>query len=81
MFEAAAMVYVYVETPLRAGSGRSLGAIDLPLQRERLTGYPIVQASSLKGRLRAEARGFVGGDATVDWLEAEHEVDQCFAHA
>jgi hypothetical protein len=25
--------------------------------------------------LRAEARGFEGGDPTVDWLEAEHEVD------
>jgi hypothetical protein len=25
--------------------------------------------------LRAEARGFVGGDPTSDWLEAESEVD------
>jgi hypothetical protein len=25
--------------------------------------------------LRAEARGFVGGDTTRDWLEAESEVD------
>jgi CRISPR-associated protein Cmr4 len=29
----------------------------LPIQRERTTQYPIVQASSLKGRLRAEAKG------------------------
>ncbi|RLC76062.1 MAG: type III-B CRISPR module RAMP protein Cmr4 [Chloroflexi bacterium] len=56
MFEAKTMLYVYVETPLHAGSGRALGAVDLPIQRERVTGYPIVQASSLKGRLRAEAR-------------------------
>jgi CRISPR-associated protein Cmr4 len=51
------MLFIYVETPLHAGTGRGLGAVDLPIQRERTTGYPIVQASSLKGRLRAAARG------------------------
>jgi len=53
MFEARSMLFIYVETPLHAGTGRGLGAVDLPIQRERTTGYPIVQASSLKGRLRA----------------------------
>jgi CRISPR-associated protein Cmr4 len=57
MFEARSMLFIYVETPLHAGTGRGLGAVDLPIQRERTTGYPIVQASSLKGRLRAAARG------------------------
>jgi len=56
MFEAQSMLYVYVESPLHAGSGRSLGTVDLPIQRERVTGYPVIQASSLKGRLRAEAQ-------------------------
>jgi CRISPR-associated protein Cmr4 len=56
MFEATTMLYVYVETPLHVGSGRALGNVDLPIQRERVTGYPIVQASSLKGRLRAEGK-------------------------
>jgi CRISPR-associated protein Cmr4 len=55
MFEATRMLFIYVETPLHAGTGRGLGAVDLPIQRERTTGYPIVQASSIKGRLRAEA--------------------------
>jgi CRISPR-associated protein Cmr4 len=55
MFEAKQMLFIYVETPLHAGTGHGLGAVDLPIQRERTTGYPIVQASSLKGRLRAEA--------------------------
>ncbi|MDQ2805474.1 MAG: type III-B CRISPR module RAMP protein Cmr4 [Chloroflexota bacterium] len=55
MFEQAQMLYIYVETPLHAGSGRGIGGIDLPIQRERITDYPMVQASSLKGRLRAEA--------------------------
>lgn len=57
MFEAMRMLFIYVETPLHAGTGRGLGAVDQPIQRERTTQYPIVQASSVKGRLRAEAKG------------------------
>jgi len=56
MFEASTVLFIYVETPLHAGTGRGLGAVDLPIQRDVVTGYPLVQASSLKGRLRAEAR-------------------------
>lgn len=56
MFEATTMMYLYVETPLHVGSGRALGNVDLPIQRERVTGYPIVQASTLKGRLRAAGK-------------------------
>jgi len=56
MVEATSVLFIYVETPLHAGSGRSLGVVDLPIQRERTTDYPIVQASSIKGRLRAEAQ-------------------------
>jgi CRISPR-associated protein Cmr4 len=53
MFEARSMLFISVETPLHAGTGRGLGAVDLPIQRERVTDYPTVQASSLKGVLRA----------------------------
>lgn len=55
MFEAKGMLFLYVETPLHAGSGTSLGVVDLPLQRERVTNYPMVQSSGIKGKLRAEA--------------------------
>lgn len=54
MFEKHAMLYLYVETPLHAGSGNSVGLVDLPIQRERATNYPLVQASGIKGKLRAE---------------------------
>lgn len=54
MFEKAAMLFLYCETPVHAGSGNSLSIVDLPIQRERITNLPIVQASSLKGVLRAE---------------------------
>lgn len=55
MFEKAELLYLYVETPLHAGSGTSVGIVDLPIQRERGTNYPLVQASGVKGKLRAEA--------------------------
>lgn len=55
MFQASDILFLYVETPLHAGTGAGLGAVDLPIQRERITGYPLVQASSLKGVLRGIA--------------------------
>lgn len=55
MFLDSRILFIYVETPLHAGTGAGLGAVDLPIQRERATGYPIVQASGIKGALRSEA--------------------------
>lgn len=55
MFETAQMLYLYVETPLHAGTGSSVGVVDLPIQRERHTKYPMIQSSGIKGKLRAEA--------------------------
>lgn len=54
MFQASKMMFIFVETPLHAGSGRGLGAVDNPIQRERITQYPMVQGSGIKGVLRAE---------------------------
>lgn len=48
------MLFLYAESPLHAGSGRALGTVDLPIQRERVTGYPLIQSGGVKGRLRAE---------------------------
>ncbi len=56
MFEKAAMLFLYTETPLHAGSGTSIAAVDLPIQRERHTNYPMVQASGVKGTLRDALR-------------------------
>ncbi|MFN3337681.1 MAG: type III-B CRISPR module RAMP protein Cmr4, partial [Thermomicrobium sp.] len=52
MAEASALLFAYCEMPLHAGTGRAVGTVDLPIQRERITGFPIVQASSVKGVLR-----------------------------
>ena len=40
------------ETSLHAGSGDDLGIVDLPIQREKHTQFPKIEASSLKGALR-----------------------------
>jgi CRISPR-associated protein Cmr4 len=56
MFLKTSLLFIYTETPLHAGSGSGLGAVDLPIQRERSTGYPIIQSSGIKGALRSVAK-------------------------
>ncbi len=57
MITNAKMLYLYVETPLHAGVGSGLSSIDLPIQRERTTQYPMIQGSGIKGKLRAAMEG------------------------
>ncbi len=52
---SAHILFLYTETPLHAGAGTRVSYIDNPVQRERITNFPIIQASSLKGVLRWEA--------------------------
>lgn len=42
-------------TPIHSGTGQSVGIVDLPIARERATGWPILPASGIKGVLRDEA--------------------------
>jgi CRISPR-associated protein Cmr4 len=49
------ILYIYTETPMHVGTGVGLGAVDMPIQREKHTGYPIIQASGVKGALRDTA--------------------------
>ena len=44
--------FIKVITPLHAGSGSDLGVVDMPIQRESHTGFPKIEASSLKGSIR-----------------------------
>lgn len=55
MITATNMLYIYTETPLHAGTGSGLSNVDLPIQRERTTQYPMIQGSGIKGKLRAAA--------------------------
>jgi CRISPR-associated protein Cmr4 len=52
MFKNARIMFVYTESSLHCGSGSSLGVVDLPIQREKYTDYPVCQASGVKGVVR-----------------------------
>jgi CRISPR-associated protein Cmr4 len=47
---------IHAMSPLHAGTGHSVGAIDLPIARERPTGIPLIPGSSIKGALRARSQ-------------------------
>lgn len=49
---AGALLFLHALTPLHPGSGTALGVVDLPVQRERHTGWPVIPGSSIKGVLR-----------------------------
>ncbi len=53
MFDNASIAIMYAVTPCHAGSGSALGVVDLPIQRERHTNWPMIQASGVKGAFRA----------------------------
>lgn len=56
MYDTACVMGLYAETPVHPGSGSTTGSIDLPVQRERHTGLPLIQGTSLKGVFRDLAR-------------------------
>lgn len=45
-------LFLICESPLHAGSGADLGYVDQPIQREKHTGFPKIESSSMKGALR-----------------------------
>lgn len=49
------LLFVHALSPLHAGTGQSIGAVDLAIARDRATGMPYLPGSSLKGSLRARA--------------------------
>ena len=68
-------LFLLCETPLHAGSGSDLGLIDLPIQRERHTGFPKVEGSSLKGALReAFEKSKKGDNANRKHEETIHRI-------
>lgn len=48
----ARLYFIHALSPLHAGTGQGVGAIDLPVAREKATGLPYLPGSSLKGVLR-----------------------------
>lgn len=83
MFKRAGVLFLYTLTPLHAGSGGSIAAVDLPIQRERPTGFPIIQASGVKGALRylAERMAANGEDRRRLELVFGPETERAAEHA
>jgi CRISPR-associated protein Cmr4 len=57
MFKKAKPFFIYTETPTHVGSGSELGYVDLPIQREKHSGFPKIESSGLKGALRSAFKG------------------------
>ncbi|MCC6728993.1 MAG: type III-B CRISPR module RAMP protein Cmr4 [Chthonomonadales bacterium] len=54
----ASLLYLHALTPVHCGVGQASSIVDLPVAREKATGWPVIPGSSLKGvlhdRYRAE---------------------------
>lgn len=72
------LLFLYTESALHVGTGASVSVVDLPIQRERITQYPIVPGSSLKGVLRSQstaeddAKTIIFGPAPEERKAHEH---------
>lgn len=67
------LLYLYAESPLHPGGSDSVDALDLPVQREVTTGYPVIWGQSLKGALREAA-----GDKLRETGDDEPHVNKVF---
>ncbi len=48
------LIFYRTITPLHVGCGQEVGVVDLPVIRERSTGYPYIPGSGIRGSLRDE---------------------------
>lgn len=60
--QATALLFLHAQTSLHPGSGTALGVVDLPIQRERHTQWPLIPGSALKGVSRDACRRSSGND-------------------
>ncbi len=58
------LLFVHALSPLHAGTGHAVGAVDLPIARDKATGFPYVPGSSIKGILRDAASRVPGFETT-----------------
>lgn len=82
MYKLAKPLFLICETPLHAGSGSDLGIVDLPIQRERHTSFPKIEASSLKGALREaiEHKSVIAESNADEALKNLEKVNKVFGY-
>ena len=71
--ENSKILSLYAISPVHAGAGSSMGVVDLPVQRERHTNWPHIQASGVKGSMRHHFEKF---KSILDGPEMERQLDQ-----
>ncbi len=69
--------FIKVITPLHVGSGSDLGVVDMPIQRESHTGFPKIEASSLKGSIRSEFESKAQNDDEKKKIHIAFGCDDC----
>ncbi|MED3907249.1 type III-B CRISPR module RAMP protein Cmr4 [Geobacillus thermodenitrificans] len=52
MYSIVRPFFLHAVTSVHVGSGSEIGLVDLPIQREKHTGFPKIESSSLKGAVR-----------------------------
>ncbi|CAM4523182.1 MAG: type III-B CRISPR module RAMP protein Cmr4 [Paenibacillus macerans] len=79
MIAGSKMYWIHCLSPVHIGTGQGVGAIDMPMMRERITEWPYIPGSSIKGvqreSLAAELEKREGNAASVplkkeEWLNA-----------
>lgn len=74
------LLVVHARSPLHAGTGQATAAVDLPIARDRATGFPLLPGSSIKGALRARARDTLKREyTTIFGPETENASDHAGA--
>lgn len=69
--QEVALLFLHALTAVHPGSGTALGTVDLPIQRERHTQWPVIPGSSIKGILREACRpAGENGEKDHEWLAA-----------
>jgi len=76
--EIISMASLYAISPIHAGSGISTGAVDLPIQRERHTNWPHIQASAVKGAMRAHFRNYAKEKDSINKIFGSDKQDDAY---
>ncbi len=69
MYKLAKPLFIHCQSPMHVGSGSDLGLVDLPIQRESHTGFPKIEASSLKGAIREHFES--KANKKEDWVDIQ----------
>jgi CRISPR-associated protein Cmr4 len=74
MYSKVQPFLLYALSSVHAGSGSEIGVVDLPIQRERHTGFPKIESSSLKGAIRATVEELVEAKGDFEMARDVHNI-------